>query len=401
MTRLQETTPTSPGSTINPVGQPVDAGPWRLTLTEARLGDAAASLVASANTGNEEPDEGLVYVAGYLTAENTSDQIRVINISDFAATSTDGILRRTPALVSPDPALQASVAPGEITEGWVPLVVNNVDNALIWFSSPFLGGDWSQAWFALTDGASIPAFGSAPEDSRLGISADQPATFGETVRAGDFDVTILEHVSGQTVYDMAQFGLRALGGDISAWHAVRVRATNVSDRPAFFSFTALHIADAAGEAWDHILALTAPIPDVAREILPGATREGWAAFNVEPWASLDLIRVQPSIVADEPRFVRFGGTPSASTTTETNSTSGSAPAFAEGDEVALTDDRINLRTDASASAGIVEELPNGTSLTITGESVEADGYTWYPVVVNETEQAGYVVADFLELAGGE
>lgn len=399
MTRLQET-PSLP-ATMNPIGQAVDAGPWRLTLTDAQLGDAAMFTIASANAGNESPAEGLVYVLAYFTAENISDEPHVMNVTDFAATSTDGILRRPPAIVSPEPALQVSVAPGELAEGWVPLMTNNVDNVLVWFSSPFLGGNWSQAWFALTEGATIPVFEPVTEDSGLGVSADRPAAFGETIRAGDFDVTILEHVSGQTVYDMAQFGLRALGGDISLWHAVRVRATNISDRPAFFSFTALRVADITGEPWDHVLALTAPIPDVARELLPGATREGWAAFKLEPWASLDRFRIQPSTVTDEPRFISFGGTPSASTTDEADESSEPTPTFAEGDEVTLIEDRVNLRAEASASGDIVEELPRDTSLTITGESVEADGYTWYPVVVNETEDAGYVVADFLDVAGSE
>jgi hypothetical protein len=276
--------------------------------------------------------------------------------------------------------------------------VNDTGNVVVWFSSPFLSGSWSQAWLALTDGASLPTFDSVPEDSGLGTSPDAPAAFGETVRAGDFDVAVLEHISGQAVYDIAQFGLRALAGSsgYEAWQAVRVRATNISDRPAFFSFTALHLADFDGEAWDHVLALTSPAPDVSREILPGATREGWATFDQQPWSALNLLRVQPSVVTDEPRFISFGGTPA---TVSSPTTPGEpAPNFAPGDQAVLTEDRVNLRSEASASGDIVTELEIDTTMTIAGDAVDARGYTWYPVEVTETGESGYVVADFLKLA---
>src|SRR5690606_40822375 len=130
------------------------------------------------------------------------------------------------------------------------------------------------AWFALTDGATIPTFDPIPEDSGLGTAPDSPARFGETVRAGDFDVAVLDHISGQAVFDIAEFGLRALGAESSGtWHAFWTRVTNVSDRPAFFPFTALRIADTTGEPWDPLMALTPPLPDAARELVAGATRE--------------------------------------------------------------------------------------------------------------------------------
>lgn len=396
MTQLQDS---AFAPTIVPFGQPVDAGPWRLTIVDGQLGEAAYSTIVATNEGNEQAPDGLAWALAYLTAENTSDQTRVINLSDFAATGTDGVLRRPPAMECPEPALQATVEPGGIAEGWIPFHVNDTANVLLWFSSPFLGGSWSQAWMALTDGAAVPAFGPVPGDSGLGQTPGAPAAFGETVRTGNFDVTLLEQAFGQTVYDMAEFGLRALAGSTGydTWMAVKVQATNVSDRPAFFSYTALQLAAFDGEAWDNIMALTAPPPDAAKELLPGATREGWAAFELTPWSALELIRVQPSLVTDEPRFVSFGATPAAAS----SDTPAQEQEFSPGDQVILTDDRINMRTAASTTGDIVAELPANTALTITGEAVEADGYTWYPVEVQETGQAGYVVTDYLAPAGNE
>lgn len=397
MTRLQDP---AFAPAIVPLGQTVDAGPWRLTITDGQLGDLAYSTIIAANEDNDEAPEGLTWALAYVTAENTSGQTRVINLSDFAASGTDGVLRRPPAMVTPQPALQATVEPGSMAEGWVPFHVNDTGNVIVWFSSPFLGGSWSQAWMALTDGATIPTFDPVPADTGLGQTPDAPATFGETVRAGNFDVTVLEQAFGQAVYDMADFGLRALAGSTGydTWMAVKVRATNISDRPAFFSFTALQLAAFDGEAWDNIMALTAPTPDVAKEILPGVTREGWAAFELTPWSALELIRVQPSLVADDPRFIAFGGTPAAASS---SAAPGQEHEFSAGDQAILTEDRVNMRADASTSGDIVAELPADTALTITGDAIEADGYTWYPVEVQESGQTGYVVADYLAPAGNE
>lgn len=397
MTRLQDS---AFAPTIVPFGQTAEAGPWRLIVTDGQLADEAYSTIVAANDGNKEAPAGLVWALAYLTAENIGDQTRVINLSDFAASGTDGVLRRPPAMVCPQPSLQATVEPGGIAEGWVPFHVNDTGNVLLWFSSPFLGGSWSQAWMALTDGATIPAFDPIPADTGLGQTPDAPAALGETIRAGDFDVIVLEQAFGQTVYDMAEFGLRALAASsgYDTWMAVKARVRNVSDRPAFFSFTALQLAAFDGEAWDNVMVLTAPTPDVAKEILPGATREGWAAFELTPWSALELIRVQPSLVADEPRFISFSKAPAADPSSETSE---QEHEFSPGDPATLTDDRINMRTAASTSGDIVAELPADTVLTITGDAITADGYTWYPVEVQESGQTGYVAADYLAPAENE
>lgn len=398
MSRLQESATFDPATT--PFGQAVDAGPWRLTLTDAQIDEEAFATIAGTNAGNDPAPDGLIWILAFISAENTSEIPRVINMTDFAATGTDGILRRPPAMECPDPALGAVVDPGETTEGWVPLQVNDAGNVLVWFASPVLDGD-SQAWFALTDGAAIPAFDPVAEESGLGTSPDAPAGFGETVRAGDFNVTASQHISGEAVYNIATTGLRALASSTGydAWHAIRLQVTNTSPRPAFFSFTAVHVADATGEAWDHVLALTPPIPEAAKEIVPGATRDGWMAFEEQPWSTLSLLRIQPSYVTDEPRFITFGSTPSSS---ETKPDEKSIPTtdFAVGDQAVLTEeDLVNLRSDPSASGEIITEMKVDTLMTITGDAIDVDDYIWYPVELVESGEAGYVVDDFLQAAG--
>lgn len=392
MTQTQESTF---APTLTPVGQPVSAGPWELTVTDIQLADTAYATIVSANSGNDEAPAGTSWALAYVSATNRGDRTAVLNLTDFAGTGSDGILRRPPAMVAPQPAAQGTVEPGGAIEGWVPFLVNDTSNVLLWFNSPFLGGNWADAWFAVTDGATVPDDGPIGADPAAGLTPDAPAAFGDTVRAGDFDVALLDHISGQAVYDIADFGLRALAGSdsIDTWHAFYVRATNTSDRPAFFSFTALRLTDTAGEPWDHLLALTAPQPDVAREIMPGATREGWAAIQLAPWASLDLMRIMPSTVADDARYISLGGAPAAAEPAPEPSQD-----FVAGDVVELTDSPLNLREEASINGKIVAELDGTSTLTITGDKVEVEGYIWYPVTVDATGESGFVVANYLRPA---
>jgi hypothetical protein len=64
--------------------------------------------------------------------------------------------------------------------------------------------------------------------------------------------------------------------------------------------------------------------------------------------------------------------------------------------VGTGEDGLNVRASASTEAEVVTSLPDGTSLTVTGESQEADDFTWWPV---ESEDAtGFVVQEFIELS---
>ncbi len=56
---------------------------------------------------------------------------------------------------------------------------------------------------------------------------------------------------------------------------------------------------------------------------------------------------------------------------------------------------LNIRSSASTEAEVVNSVPDGTEMVITGESEEADGFTWWPVEVDDT--TGFVAADFIEL----
>src|SRR5690606_32550426 len=104
-------------------------------------------------------------------------------------------------------------------------------------------------------------------------------------------------------------------------------------------------------------------------------------------------------------YITFGGDPPASTSTDEpeteeepaddETTTASTPIdVVEGDIVEITEDRVNLRDEPTTSGSPLRELERGTQLEVAGEPVEADGYTWLPVIVVDSGEFGYVVIDF-------
>lgn len=389
---MQATTKFNP--TIYAAGEAVTSGPWEMTLQRAELGNDALATMTSANPANGDAPLDLQWTIAWLNVTNVSDRPMVINVSDFSACGAEGVLYQAPLTDGPDPLLQGTVEPGASLEGAVPIWVGDLSNVILRFSSPMLGGDWADAWFAMTDGATIPTFEPAADASELGIDPTSPAAFGETVRTGDFDITIMRYVTGQELFDISPGGTRALGAeDIANWHGFLLNIRNVASKPRFLSFVALRIADETGEPWDHLLSLSAPAPDAARELLPGASHEGWASIWTQAWAELNLIRVQNNEIEGDARYFSFG----ASTPVEVEVPEAVLD-LQPGDVVSITMTPLNLRAEPSLTGEIVTELDGTSTLTITGASVDADDYTWYPVEVDATGEAGFVASNYLQLA---
>jgi N-acetylmuramoyl-L-alanine amidase len=74
-------------------------------------------------------------------------------------------------------------------------------------------------------------------------------------------------------------------------------------------------------------------------------------------------------------------------------------AFTLGDRV-LTTTRLNFRTGAGTSSGVIRVLATGSTLTLTGGPVRAGGYVWYQGRTTQATGAdtGWVIEDGLEMA---
>lgn len=123
---------------------------------------------------------------------------------------------------------------------------------------------------------------------------------------------------------------------------------------------------------------------------------------VQGWLAADFIdlaggaETAPEAVATEEPAAAADSTPAAGTP------AAAAEEFAAGEIVALTDDNVRVRSDASINAEPIDVFAAGTEFEVTGEAVTADAFVWYPVtLVADAALSGWVAVDFLEPAAGE
>lgn len=125
---------------------------------------------------------------------------------------------------------------------------------------------------------------------------------------------------------------------------------------------------------------------------------GRNASEVIPTATSQVITGPTPTPAGTPSGLVVVTPPSASTPTAVASPT-ARTTIGPGATVVVTNTDgagVNLRAAPSTNADIVAQLPEGTELTVIGDSVSADSYVWWPVKYGD--QNGYVVADYLELA---
>jgi sortase (surface protein transpeptidase) len=111
-------------------------------------------------------------------------------------------------------------------------------------------------------------------------------------------------------------------------------------------------------------------------------------YNAGEYLERDIIRC---------RLVRgLAGDPAAASTATQVVEDAPPPARADGQPTTVTQDGVNVRPEASTSGDPVTAVDMGDVVTVTGDPVEADGYTWYPVRLEDGTE-GWIVGDFLDL----
>lgn len=92
-------------------------------------------------------------------------------------------------------------------------------------------------------------------------------------------------------------------------------------------------------------------------------------------------------------------TPTAAASDTADGTASTSVTFQNGDTVQLTEDGVRIRTEGNLGGDIVDAFSAGTRFEVTGDPVDADGYTWYPVTsVDDPDISGWVTSDFIEPA---
>lgn len=72
------------------------------------------------------------------------------------------------------------------------------------------------------------------------------------------------------------------------------------------------------------------------------------------------------------------------------------PARPDGQPATVTQDGVNVRPEASTAGEPVAIANSGDTVSITGTPVEAEGYQWYPVTLEDGAE-GWIVEDFLDI----
>jgi hypothetical protein len=387
------------------------AGPWKLTFSDLARGADAATQLAAVTDQNQPPEEGVDYLLFQVSAANAGQERLWIDYDDFAVLSASGIVRRSLELMPPDPMLQAAVEPGQSIAGWVVGAIESDDPApVILFDSRLLTGIWADQVVAIVAGGTFPAAPAQPAAANdAGSSPSAPVAVNQPIVTADWQVELLQAVFGQDVYELTDFRTQAVGDSdpslIPQWAAIQVQVTNnrSGSAVAHFPVTAFSLSDADGEEILDVARLTPPLPDIAGDYLPGATRTGWAAFEQPVDFTGSLVRFQPYRTDTEIRYLTWGDGSAPQGAQQAAAQENETPpapseAFASGSSVITNDSDVNMRAEASTSAEVIAVLSQGTELTITGDPVEADGYTWYPVEASVLGVSGFVVADFLETA---
>jgi len=95
---------------------------WVITALEMVRGEAAWSMIQAVNQFNDPPAAGMEYVAvrvraRYLAAE--PDTTARISSTDFKTLGSTSVLHDAPSVVEPEPALDVTLFPGGVAEGWI------------------------------------------------------------------------------------------------------------------------------------------------------------------------------------------------------------------------------------------------------------------------------------------
>jgi hypothetical protein len=394
------------GSRANPAPMSIEvaAGPWLMTLTGVARTDEARRRVLAASEFNEPPRTGLAYIAALVQVVNTSAVPVEITPEDFGVTGDARVMRRVMAVEPPPTPLRGIVEPGATLEGWVVGVAGEEETGLVLVYDPLaLSGSWADAQFALDDGAAYPDITEPmAQANSVGTTAGRGAYLTETVVTDDWVVTIQRVAWGSDVealFPDDDYRTLALASADSAsvdyWVAVLVEITDnqTGGYLTTISSAAIVPVDGNGQPIAGVGLLTPPDPDIAEGFYPGGTRRGWVVFEMPPGSGISVVRFLPmGAPATEARYFNI---------LEYLPTPTPVPLRADkGQQVRTTIDEVRMRSEASTSGEIVQQMVAGTVLVVTGPKVTGGDYEWYPVEDPETGATGYVVIDFLELVPG-
>ena len=124
------------------------------------------------------------------------------------------------------------------------------------------------------------------------------------------------------------------------------------------------------------------------------TQPGGSTIGIGDAASTPAAQSQPT---EEPSSGDDQSGAETNPDTTTGDTANDA-IFASGDPVVVNEEGVNVRPDPSVTGDPITMLNAGDELTIASGPVDAEGYTWWEVILPNGD-SGWVVQDFIDPAG--
>jgi hypothetical protein len=292
-------------STANPVaiGEPVMAGPLELTVHEAVSGGEGTEMVMDAWEWNLAPADGYGYVAAQISITNGGDRAIIVDNDDFGFVTSSRRIWARQGLVAPEPALRATLEPGDSAEGWVAGQIEDGDDSILLVFSNRDLGPWSERFVALSPGASLSSRAADPVSANaVGRQVDTPAKPGESVVTADWSLTITDVRFAEDVvalFPEEDYRTTALASAdpsvIPSWIAFQldVRHGGAVSTPLHWPVDAIGLAYADGSAVEDVRILSAPLPELSGWYLPGGRGEGWYLIELPYQSTGNVLRFQP------------------------------------------------------------------------------------------------------------
>ena len=270
----------------SPYAEVASAPGWDIQVVEMVRGADAWQAIKAANQFNEPAPEGMEYLLLRLHITCTYDDSEEHDVSegDFKITGDRYVRYSSPAIVPPEPELDATMLSGGETEGWGVYLVAQGEGNLILILEEMFSFDASPTFIALEEGASVavPSELAGIEPTDLGVARESPAPFDTMVTTEDWEVTAIDTLRGGdawiVVLDANQFNDPPAEG--MEYILVKIRARYIGTADDYESIDGYFLKSSGEKKVIYDLpSIVDPYPEFDCALYPGGVCEGWVTMQ--------------------------------------------------------------------------------------------------------------------------
>lgn len=270
-----------------PAGQPIQTEHWTVEVRQFFRGEKAWEMLSAVNQYNKPPAPGEEYVLIQFYLQNNSADpeeksiglgltgSRRVQYDSFAAD-----------LMTPEPYLRSSLPGGAEMEGWYAYRIAPDETDLLLVVTEWFNFEAPVIYAALTENAAVSVPVSeltAVQPTDVGLSLAEPAPYQTMVTTDDWQVEIMDFVSGEAAWAMVQeanqFNDPPESDMMYLLVKPRVRYIGLDENGRDVTPYLFTLTDDAGNEWERP-SVVSPGPELYRHIFPGGAVEGWLVLQV-------------------------------------------------------------------------------------------------------------------------